>query len=450
MNSLSSVVWSEGMYLGPHHFQAQNRYFEDSVHFVTSNLWADSFGLIGFDCDAESLQNGIVALVHARGIFPDGLAFHMPQLDPLSEPRNLADLFPPGRQSLDLFLAVPPYRPGGFNCAAPGEDGQTARYLASTRPVPDENTGGDEQPVDLGRKNIRLLLDTEVSAGMVTLPLARIQRDSSGRYIFDPKFIPPCLNINASLPLMSMMRRLVDILNEKAKAVARPRELGTPTAGSYSAQGIANAWFLHCVNSSLLPLRHLGLTRHAHPEELYLEMSRLAGALCTFGLDSHPFALPLYDHMRLQDCFEALDLHIRTHLELIVPSNCVPIPLEHVGTYFWEGKIADQRVLSRSRWIFAIHSAIGEAEVMAKTPRLVKVCSKEFLPRLISRALPALTLHHLPVPPPALSPKLETQYFGIDKAGPCWEHLVLTREVGVYVPGELPDPEVELLVVLES
>src|SRR5271157_71484 len=176
MNSLSSVVWSEGMYLGPHHFQAQNRYFEDSVHFVTSNLWADSFGLIGFDCDTESLQNGIVALVHARGMFPDGLAFHTPQLDPLPAPRNLADLFPPGRQSLDLFLAVPPYRPGGFNCAAPGEDGQTARYLASTRAVPDENTGGDEQPVDLGRKNIRLLLDTEVAAGMVTLPLARIQR----------------------------------------------------------------------------------------------------------------------------------------------------------------------------------------------------------------------------------------------------------------------------------
>src|SRR5579875_3347737 len=31
MRNLSRVVWSEGMYIAPHHFQAQNRYFEDSV-----------------------------------------------------------------------------------------------------------------------------------------------------------------------------------------------------------------------------------------------------------------------------------------------------------------------------------------------------------------------------------------------------------------------------------
>src|SRR4051794_35998425 len=36
MRSLSRVVWFEGMYLGPHHFQAQSRYFEDSTNFATS------------------------------------------------------------------------------------------------------------------------------------------------------------------------------------------------------------------------------------------------------------------------------------------------------------------------------------------------------------------------------------------------------------------------------
>jgi type VI secretion system protein ImpJ len=30
MKYLSRVVWPEDMYLGPHHFQAQSRYFEDS------------------------------------------------------------------------------------------------------------------------------------------------------------------------------------------------------------------------------------------------------------------------------------------------------------------------------------------------------------------------------------------------------------------------------------
>ena len=75
MKLLSRVVWSEGMYLGPHHFQAQSRYFEDSIQFATSSLWFAGYGLAGLQLDAEALHNGTVTLLHARGIFPDGLIF---------------------------------------------------------------------------------------------------------------------------------------------------------------------------------------------------------------------------------------------------------------------------------------------------------------------------------------------------------------------------------------
>jgi type VI secretion system protein ImpJ len=54
------------------------------------------------------------------------------------------------------------------------------------------------------------------------------------------------------------------------------------------------------------------------------------------------------------------------------------------------------------------------------------------------------------VPPPAISARVDTQYFGVSKSGPCWDHILQTRRVGIYVPGELPEPELELLVVLES
>ena len=100
-----------------------------------------------------------------------------------------------------------------------------------------------------------------------------------------------------------------------------------------------------------------------------MEMSRLGGALCTFALDSHPRTLPVYDHDHPSDCFEALDRHIRAHLETIVPTNCISIPLKPVRDYFWEGEITDQRVLGRSRWVFALHSPIGEADLILKNPR---------------------------------------------------------------------------------
>src|ERR1700689_4800405 len=58
MNFLSRVVWSEGMYLGPQHFQAQSRYFEDSIKFAISSLWFKPYGLLGCGLDEEALRNG--------------------------------------------------------------------------------------------------------------------------------------------------------------------------------------------------------------------------------------------------------------------------------------------------------------------------------------------------------------------------------------------------------
>ena len=72
------------------------------------------------------------------------------------------------------------------------------------------------------------------------------------------------------------------------------------------------------------------------------------------------------------------------------------------------------------------------------------------MPRLVKSALPGMGLTHLSVPPSTIRAKLDSQYFSISKAGPCWDHIVQTRKIGVYVPGELPNAELELLVVLES
>jgi type VI secretion system protein ImpJ len=438
------------MHLGPHHFQAQSRYFEDSIQFATSSLWFEPFGLIGLEVDTEALANGTISIVNARGIFPDGLPFHMPECDALPAPRSIAELFPPTRDTLTVLMAIAPRQSDGLNCALSEAEADGTRFVAQTRAFHDENTGRDEKPVQLGRKNFKLLLDIEPADGYLTMPVARIMRDGRGHFIPDPRFVPPVIQISASERLMTMLRRLIEILEDKSASIAGARKSQGKTLAEFSTREIANFWLLHAVNSSLTPLRHLGFSKRGHPEELYVELARLGGALCTFALDSHPRALPLYDHQHLDDCFDALDLHIRTHLETIVPTNCLSIPLKRTRDYFWEGAITDQRVLGRSRWVFALQSRAGEAEVIARAPQLVKVCSSQFVGELVKRALPGAALTHLPVAPAAISARVDMQYFGVSKAGPCWDHIVQSRQVGVYVPGELPDPELELLVILES
>ncbi len=287
MRLLSKIVWSEGMYLAPQHFQAQNRFFEDSLHFATSNLWSEIYGFAACEVDPDALQNGIVALRHARGIFEDGLVFDMPECDRLPPPRTFAELFSPTADHLTICLAVPRWVPEGKNCELEVALTSASRYARHVETLHDENTGRDEKEISLGGKNLRLIVESEATNDVRTLPVVRVVRDGAGRFVCYPNFIPPCLKISASPRLMGLLSRMVEILEDKSAAVSQEQQQakGRFQTG-LSARQVSQFWFLHAVNSSLTPLRHFLLSKHGHPEELFREMSRLAGALCTFGLDA--------------------------------------------------------------------------------------------------------------------------------------------------------------------
>ena len=114
MKFLSRVVWSEGMHLGPHHFQTQSRYFEDSLWFLSANLRRNPWGLLSLSLDNDAVRNGLAILRHASGVFPDGLIFDIPESDPAPPPVNLSELFAPTDSEIILSIAVPVRRDQGL------------------------------------------------------------------------------------------------------------------------------------------------------------------------------------------------------------------------------------------------------------------------------------------------------------------------------------------------
>ena len=55
----------------------------------------------------------------------------------------------------------------------------------------------------------------------------------------------------------------------------------------------------------------------------------------------------------------------------------------------------------------------------------------------------------MPQPPAVIDPQADMQYFSIAQAGPCWEHILATKQVGIYVPGELGKAFFEVTVITE-
>lgn len=448
MEALTRVVWSEGMHLAQHHFQAQSAYFERLAGGALDSLFSAPYGMLACELDREALLNGTVSLVAARGIMPDGLVFSFPE-EPPPPPLGIRDLFSPTMPSHEVLLAVPPEVAGGANCSMGAAGATSTRYSVAERSLADEVAGGGERPVQLARKNFRLLLDTEPHTDLVTLPIARVQRDGAGHFVFDPSWVGPTLRIGASERLRALVDRTLDVLSERAAAMMAER---TASAGSaeYAPREVAGFWFLHALNTAIPALRHWQRTGSAHPEQLYLLLSQLAGALCTFSLTSHPRDLPAYDHDRPEPCFAQLERHIRQHLDVVLPAGAITLPVRPAEPGFFAATVADRRCFDATAlWYLGIRSSAPAADVIERSAKLVKLCSAKFIARLVREAYPGLELEHVAPAPAKLSPRLGTHYFALRRTDPCWRSIVETGEVGLYAPAALPDVELELKVILE-
>jgi type VI secretion system protein ImpJ len=451
MSKAQKVVWTKGMFLMPQHFQAQDRYFEQTLHFRAGVSNFANWGLSRMAVDEASLVNGLFTLRYCEGIMPDGLIFQAPLVDEVPAGRQIEDHFSAARQPhLDVYLAVPEERESARNFGM--ITGETAakgnyRYVAETIVGLDETVGDDEKAIQVAKKLLRILFDGENLDGFTSFRIARVERSAAGTFVLKADFMPPMIDIAASEALMTLARRLVEILAAKSASLSTTRRQRGPDLADFSNSEAADFWFLHTVNTYQPELNHLWKVRRGHPEILFRTMLRLAGALTTFALNENVRDLPEYDHANLGASFTVLDERIRGLLEIGWRSKCEAMPLRPTDRFIWSGSFADERQLDAAQFLLSVSSPIPVDELISKFPRLAKVSSPSELTRLIQASLPGLSLRHQPSPPPSVRLNLSCHYFSLDASGPLWESIRQSRVISVFVPGEITEPKLELLMV---
>ena len=331
MRQLQPVIWAKGTFLTPQHLQAQERFIESTLEFRLEALSFRPWGFHELLFNEEALGEGNLAISRAAGIFPDGLPFEIPDSDPGPPPKPFVPFFEPDQQTLDVYLAIPHYRDRGLNIAVKSR-GADARYQAEVETLRDENTGLNEKPIQIARKNFRLLTEAESREGCSAMRVARVKRTAAGTFQIDSDFVPPLIDVAASEHLLSILRRLVEILAAKSSILAGGRRQRSQSLADFTAADVANFWLLYTVNSYLPLLRHIHETRRGHPERVFSTLIGLAGALTTFSMNIQPRDLPLYSHDELSGCFSDLDEKLRALLETVVPSNFVALPLKLAGS----------------------------------------------------------------------------------------------------------------------
>lgn len=446
MPVLEPVIWAKGTVLNPQHLQIQDRFLADSLQFHLQALNFRPWGFQRLRIDQQALATGTLALTEAAGILADGLLFDIPGSDPAPPPRGFADRFAPEQDILGVFLAIPHYREQGLNISS-GSRQAEARYRAEVEMVRDENTGQSERPVVMARKNFRLLFEGEAQEGNSLLEVVRIHKTPAGLYQLDPHFVAPLLDIRASDYLLSMVRRLLEILSAKSSELASSRRQKNQSLAEFGASDIANFWLLYTINGAFPLISHI-FESGGHPEHVYSAMLSLAGSLTAFSQKVHPRDLPPYNHQDLGACFTDLDEKLMLLLDTVVPRNFVSLPMKEVRPNIYAASIDREEYLRNTRMYLAIGADISPADLVARAPHLVKVCSGDYVELLVQRALPGVPLTHAVTPPSAIPLKLNYQYFSLSQSGGPWETITRARNLAAYVPGDFANPQLELIIVL--
>lgn len=450
MTKLLPVVWSKGVFLSPQHLQAQDRYMEDSLRFHLTALCPYPWGFTRVQIDSAALAAGVLSVTEASGSFADNLPFDIPEADDAPASRVIEGCFTDGRQRCQFFLAVPERRAAGINVSL-SRDGMSARFLSEQHMLRDENSGTLlERPVSLARKNLQILAEGESTAGSVVLPLITIEKTEAGLYRPEPRFVPPMLTLQGSPVLASITKGLVELLVARSSQLAGARRQRNDSLADFSAADVANFWLLYTMNTELPEFRHMLESGSTHPEKLFGAMLRLAGSLMTFSSHYDQRDLPRYEHAASGQAFVLLDAVIRELLETVVPSNFVALPLKEMRPSVFATAIDKDQYFKDSRFYLAVSADMKEAELIQRFGQLAKVASATQIEGYIRQAMPGLRMVHVPVPPRAIPVKLRYQYFSLERTGEVWESVVRARNLAVYAPDELVNPQMELIVLLAS
>jgi type VI secretion system protein ImpJ len=446
MRQLQQVLWTKGIFLTPQHLQMQDKFVESMLHFQRESLSFCLWGFAGLHVDESKLVEGQFTVSQAQGIFPDGLFFHCPEADEPPRSRMVGDLFRESQTKLVVYLAVPEQRDNGIN-VAPAHDTKT-RFLPELRMVKDENTGASEKPIQVARKNLKLLVEGENQEGHSVIPIAEVEKTAAGTFKLSTSFVPPLIDLHCNAYLHSMLRGLVETLSARSSILSSTRRQKNQSLADFTVSDVGSFWLLHTINTHLPLFRHFLHRRLVHPEQFFRAMLSLAGSLATFSVDVGPDDLPQYDHEALGKRFFELNQKIAYLLETVIPTNCVSLALKMVQPSLFATSIDDDKYLRDCRMYLAVSCDVSDTDLVSRVPTAFKVGAAGHVDEMIRQALPGLKVAYIATPPSEIPVKLKYKYFSLELTGKVWDGIRRGRNLGVYVPADFSNPQLELVILM--
>lgn len=439
----NKVIWTEGMFLQPQHFQQHDRHLEQQLRDRLQAVAAYAWGFGALTLDEAALSLGKLALTQAQGMLPDGTAFAVPGND--AAPAAL-DVPADARNEL-VVLALTLQRPGVVESNAEEAGGSLGtRYHVLEVNVGDNNANaGRDATVQLGRLHLRLMLARDAVEGYATLGVARVvERRADNRVVLDPHYVPPMLHARGHVVLDGYVRELFGLLHQRGEALAS--RLAQP--GRSGTGEIADFLLLETVNRNEPLFAHLQNVSLLHPERLYSACLTLAGDLSTFRERRRPTLYPEYQHDDLARTFKPLIDDLRQSLSMVMEQTALPIELQDRKYGIRVALIPDVELQRNAQFVLAVAAQMPGEALRGRFPTQVKIGPAERIRDLVNLQLPGVTLRPLPVAPRQIPYHAGFNYFELEtRNNELWKQLETSGGLAMHIAGDFPGLELEFWAI---
>ncbi|USD43062.1 type VI secretion system baseplate subunit TssK [Vibrio sp. SCSIO 43135] len=442
MFARNRVIWNEGLFIKPQHFQQQQRYFEYHVDERIRSANKYLYGVSELSLNPEYLSFGRIAIERAVGIMPDGTVFRIPQEDTLPEAIEIDDA---SLANQLVYLAIPLRSESLLEVDWPEERG-TGRYQSRRQEVRDVHTmQGDMTTIDVSPVRMQLMLEREDRSSYASIAIARIlEKRPDGSVVLDPDFIPCNLDVTCHAPLHRFVNEISGLMRERAKNIAQ--RLGSPNQGGVA--DVSDFMLLQALNKLQPQMHHLAELRSLHPERLFESLAGVSGELATFTDESRlPPSIPSYNHDMPTETFWPLIRYLRQSLSIVLEPRAVAIQLDKRKYGLMVAPLQDPQLLGSAEFIVAVKAKMPLEEIKRLFSQQTKVSSVEKIRDLISLQLPGIPLTPLPVAPRQLPYHAGYTYYQLDKTSAAWNALENSSGFAFHIAGVFEDLELQFWAV---
>jgi type VI secretion system protein ImpJ len=439
----SKVLWSEGLFLQPHHFQQADRRLETIANALARRIPTYAWGISDLEIDYEILKIGQFAIKSCSGLTTDGTLFRIPEADdhptPLSIPNTVKNCV--------VYLCIPQKRQGATEVASDDDDASATRLSAAELEIID-TVGANKKTttVSVGKVRMRFALEVDDLEGQIKIPIAKIlEVKADNEIVLDKSFIPSCLDIRAAPQLSAFVKELEGLLSHRVSVLSG--RLADNGAAKGAAE-ISDFLLLIAVNKSLPIFQHLMEIENVHPERLYTLSIALAGELSSFmAVDKKMPVVEPYKHAELNKSFDGVIKVLRQYLSSVLEQTAVPIKLEVRKYGVNVGIIADKNLLDTTNFVLAVSADTSNENIRRHFPAQIKIGPVEEIRQMVNSALPGIALNALPVAPRQVPYNAGSVYFQMDNSDKYWGKLKSSGGIAIHISGDFPGLKMELWAV---